>query len=189
MLQILILTVFVLTLQPNPIHIANVGVTCCPLGDNPQILKVELNLCLTILFQRNWQILESSKPKQTTIFHLNRMPLLRFARAEKGLAQIIKNLTGPPILWFIPITPYPQFLTHALRGLAKVCSRHIAKHSLTRTRACLNPILHCSTTIPLSLLGSCLHVLNQTAKKLHPATLDEATLYVNHPTIPPTPLE
>ena len=37
LLQILVLTVFVLTLQPNPIHIANIGVTCCPLRDNPQI--------------------------------------------------------------------------------------------------------------------------------------------------------
>ena len=42
----------------------------------------------------------------------------------------------------------------------------------------LNPVLHYSTTIPLRSLESCLHVFNQTAKKLHPATLDEATAYV-----------
>ena len=66
-------------------------------------------------------------------------------------------------------------------------SRHVAKHSLTRTRACLNPILHCSTTISLSSLESCLHVFNQTAKKLHPATLDEVTPYVNTQRFLPPP--
>ena len=87
LLQILVLTVFSLTLQPNPIHIANVGVTCCPVADNRQILNVQLNLCLTILFQRIWQILESRKPKQTTIFHFNCMPLLPLARAEGVLRR------------------------------------------------------------------------------------------------------
>ena len=62
------------------------------------------------------------------------MPLLPFARAEGGLAKIIKNLKGPPILWCLPIAPYPQRLTHALHALTKVCSRRVAKHSLTRTR-------------------------------------------------------
>ena len=57
-----------------------------------------------------------------------------------GLAKVLKNLKGPPILWCLPIAPYPQRLTHALRGLAKSRSRHVGKNSLTRTRACLNPI-------------------------------------------------
>ena len=56
LLHTLVLTVFVLTLQLKPIHIANVGVTCRPLGDNPQISNVQRNLCLTILFQKNCQI-------------------------------------------------------------------------------------------------------------------------------------
>ena len=115
------------------------------------------------------------------------MPLLPFARAERGLAKVLKKLKGPPILWCLPIAPYPQRLTHALRGLAKVRSRHVAKNSLTRTRACLNPILQVSTTIPLSSLESCLHVLNQTAKKLHPATLDDATPYANTQRFLPPP--
>ena len=38
-------------LQPNPIHIANIGVTRCPLRDNPQILNVQMNLCVSILFE------------------------------------------------------------------------------------------------------------------------------------------
>ena len=161
-----------LSLQPNPIRIANIGVTRCPLRDNPQISNVQMNLCLSILFERNLQILESSKPKQTTIFHLNRMPLLPLPRTERGLPELIKHLKRPPILWCLPIAPYPQRLTHALRSLAKVSSRHVAEHSLTRTLACLNPILHYSTTTPLSSIEACLDIFNQTAKKLHPATLD-----------------
>ena len=39
--QILIFTTLVLILQPNIIHILNISVTSCPLGDNPQILNAQ----------------------------------------------------------------------------------------------------------------------------------------------------
>ena len=131
-----------------------------------------------------WQLhLAAPNPRP----HLNCMPLLPFARAERALPEIIKHLKGAPILWCLPIAPYPQRLTHALRALAKVSSRHVDKYSLTRTRACLNPILHCSTTIPLSSIEACLDIFNQTAKKLHRATLDEATPYVNTQRFLPPP--
>ena len=109
LLQILVVTIFVLTLQPNPIHIANIGVTFCPLRDNPQILNVQMNLCLSILFERNLQILESSKPKQTTIFHLNRMPVLPLPRAERGLPELIKTSNGPQSSGASPL-----LLTHSV---------------------------------------------------------------------------
>ena len=95
LVQILIVSILVLILQPNPIHIPNIGVTSCPLGDNPQILNVQRNLYLCILFQRNLQILESSKPKQTTIFDLNHMPIASASMGGKGLPELIKNLKRP----------------------------------------------------------------------------------------------
>ena len=65
LVQILIVTILVL-LWPNPVHIPNIGVTSCLLGDNPQTLNVQRNLYLCTLFQRNLQILESSKPPSST---------------------------------------------------------------------------------------------------------------------------
>ena len=61
---------------------------------NAQILNVQWNHNLYILFQRNLQILERSKPKQTTIFDLNHMPLLSVPGAERGLPELIKHLNG-----------------------------------------------------------------------------------------------
>ena len=82
LVQILIVTILVLILQPNRIHIPNIGVTSCPLGDSPQILNVQKHLCLYTLFQRNLQILESSKCKQTIILDLNHMPLHAFGSSR-----------------------------------------------------------------------------------------------------------
>ena len=41
MVQILILTTLILILQPTIIHILSIGVTSCPLGDNPRILNFQ----------------------------------------------------------------------------------------------------------------------------------------------------
>ena len=56
LVQILIVIILVLILQTNPIHIPNVGITSCLLGDNPQILNVQPYLFLCTLFPRNLQI-------------------------------------------------------------------------------------------------------------------------------------
>ena len=68
-------------------------------------------------------------------------------------------------------------------------SNPVTQRSTTRMfhRRWHSKILHCSTTIPLSSLESCLRVFDQTAKKLHPATLDEATPYVNTQRFLPPP--
>ena len=95
LVQILIVIILVLILQPNRMNIPNIGVMSCPLGDNPQILNVQRKLCLCMLFQRNSQILEKSKPKQSTIFDLNHMPLLTLPWAERGLPELIKLSNGP----------------------------------------------------------------------------------------------
>ena len=57
LLRILLVRILILVLQPIPIHIPNIGIMRCPLGDNPQILNVQWNLTLYILFRRNLQIL------------------------------------------------------------------------------------------------------------------------------------
>ena len=85
-------TILLLILQTNPIHIRNVGITSCPLGDNPQILKVQRNLFLCTLFPKTCR-----KSKQTTILHLNHMPLLPLLRTKRGLAELIKHLRRPQV--------------------------------------------------------------------------------------------
>ena len=40
--QILIVTIVVLILQTKPIHIRNVGIMSCPLGNNPQNLECSM---------------------------------------------------------------------------------------------------------------------------------------------------
>ena len=91
--QILILTILiVLILQPNTIHILNIGVASCLFGDSPLILNVKKNLCLYTLFQGNLHVLQRSKPKQTCILHLNLMPLLPLPQMKRGLAMLIKHL-------------------------------------------------------------------------------------------------
>ena len=91
LVKILIVSILVFILRPNP-------VTSCPLGDNPQILNIQMKLYLCILFQKNLQILESSKPKQTTIFGLNHMPLLPLPWAERSLPEVIKHIKPPLVL-------------------------------------------------------------------------------------------
>ena len=95
--KIFILTILALNLQPNTIHIPNIAITSCPLGDNPQFLNVQRNLCLCTLFQRNLQNHESSKPKQTTTLDLNHMPLLLLWWAKRGLPRLIRHLKRPPV--------------------------------------------------------------------------------------------
>ena len=79
--QILVLTILILILQPITIHILNISVTSCPLGDNPQILSVQRNFCLCTLFQRNVHILENGVKH----FHLSEHTgIRRFKEPGRG---------------------------------------------------------------------------------------------------------
>ena len=69
-------------------------------GLEPMTSSLEqTSLTTKILFQRNLQTLDHNKPKQTSIFDLNHMPLLGLAGPEKGLAKLIEHPELSQVLW------------------------------------------------------------------------------------------
>ena len=48
----LLISGLVLIVRGNTIYIPDVGITGCPLGDNPQILNLRRSFCLSTFFHR-----------------------------------------------------------------------------------------------------------------------------------------